>query len=197
MSLPVTPPGRTYAHPVPFRPYALLAMCVVVLSGCSGGGGVTAAPTSAATSPAQTPSSLLTEPRGCPSAAPTDFRWPEEVPDDLPTPPGARLTEVQERSDGLTVVMFTTPISIRDAVLFLIEQMPAAGYTLARGDAENAEADAPFVKDDLRGVMRMLAVEECRTDWLMAITTGVPAGGPGGGTPLLPPRPGASPLPFG
>jgi hypothetical protein len=119
------------------------------------------------------------------------------VPRDLPEPPGATLTDVQKRTDGLTVVMFTTPRSIRDAVLFLIEQMPKAGYTLARGDAENTEADAPFVKGDLRGVMRMIAVEPCRTDWLMAVTTAKAAGAPGGGTPLLPPRPGASPLPFG
>jgi hypothetical protein len=45
--------------------------------------------------------------------------------------------------------------------------------------------------------MRMIAVEDCRTDWLMAITTGAPASIPGGGTPLLPPRADASPLPFG
>ena len=116
-------------------------------------------------------------------------------------PPGATLTDVEDRTDGLTVVKFTTPISIRQGVLFLIEQMPGAGYTLARGDAENTEADAPFVKGDLRGVMRMIAVQPCRTDWLMAIARAAPGGAPGGapgaGPPLLPPRPGASPLPFG
>jgi hypothetical protein len=93
--------------------------------------------------------------------------------------------------------MFTTPISLRESVLFVVEAMPAAGYTLARGDAENTEADAPFVKGDLRGVLRMIAVEPCRTDWLMALSTGVPSGAPGGGSPLLPPRADASPLPFG
>jgi hypothetical protein len=45
--------------------------------------------------------------------------------------------------------------------------------------------------------MRLIAVEPCRTDWLMAVTTGKPADAPAGGSPLLPPRPGASPLPFG
>jgi hypothetical protein len=65
------------------------------------------------------------------------------VPDDLPEPPSATLTKAEARTDGLFVVQFTTAASIRDGVLFLIEQMPKAGYTLARGDAENTEADAP------------------------------------------------------
>jgi hypothetical protein len=119
------------------------------------------------------------------------------VPADLPTPPGASAPEVETRADGLTVVTFTTPISIREAVLFVIDAMPRAGYTLARGDAENTEADAPFVKGDLRGVLRMIAVEPCRTDWLMAIARATAGSAPGGGNPLLPPRPDASPLPFG
>lgn len=167
-------------------------ICVITLTACSSGGPAAApdATPSASTAPAA---------QAAPSCAPAPeagLAWPTRVPADLPKPPGARLTDVQSRTDGLTVVMFTTPTSIRDSVLFLIEALPAAGYTLARGDAENTEADAPFIKGDLRGVMRMIAVEACRTDWLMAITSGT-AGAPGGGTPLLPPRPGASPLPFG
>ena len=166
----------------------LAALCV----GCTAPAQPAAAP-SAAASPA---APAVRAEASCPPAPAAELAWPQEVPSDLPVPPGARLTEVQERQDGLTVVQFTTPISIRESVLFLIEALPAAGYTLARGDAENTEADAPFVKGPLRGVMRMVAVEPCRTDWLMAITTGS-ASSPGGGSPLLPPRPGASPLPFG
>lgn len=178
---------------MPLRSYVCAAAACLTITACSGSGEPEAAPTAP-----PTPSSVLAQaPPSCASPPPTDFSWPEQVPDDLPVPPGAALTEVEERTDGLTVVTFSTPTSIRQAVLFLIEQMPAAGYTLARGDAENTEADAPFVKGDLRGVMRMIAVEQCRTDWLMAITRGAPAGAPGGGSPLLPPRPGASPLPFG
>jgi hypothetical protein len=176
------------------RPVVLAAAAALALSGCSGSsspGG--AAPTAAASAAAPAVDAVAS----CPPAPEAGLTWPQEVPSDLPVPPGAQLTEVQDRQDGLTVVLFTTPISIRESVLFLIEALPAAGYTLARGDAENTEADAPFVKGPLRGVMRMIAVAPCRTEWLMAITTGPPSGGPGGGTPLLPPRPGASPLPFG
>ena len=167
-----------------------LVLVPALLAGCSGSAEPAAAPTAA---PAATAAAAPT----CAPAPPSDFAWPDPVPADLPEPPGAKVTDIQKRTDGLFVVQFTTPISIRQAVLFLIEKMPAAGYTLARGDAENTEADAPFVKGNLRGVMRMIAVESCRTDWLMAITTGAPAGAPGGGNPILPPRADASPLPFG
>jgi hypothetical protein len=166
---------------------------VLALTACSGG---SAAGPAASLAPSAAPPSEQAAP-ACGPAPATELTWPAEVPADLPKPPGSKLTDVQERTDGLTVVMFTTPTSIRESVLFVIQALPAAGYTLARGDAENTEADAPFVKGELRGVLRMIAVEACRTDWLMAITTGSTAGAPGGGAPLLPPRPDASPLPFG
>jgi len=167
-------------------------LCLALLTGCSGSAEPSAVPT---TAPAVTEPTAQAEPTCAPK--PADLMWPAPVPADLPVPPAAKLTEVQKRTDGLTVVTFSTAISIRQSVLFLVEAMPKAGYTLARGDAENTEADAPFVKGDLKGVMRMIAVEPCRTDWLMAITTAGPAGAPGGGSPLLPPRADASPLPFG
>lgn len=189
---PAEADARPYDLEVSRRPVVLLAACLAALAGCSSSGEPAAAPTAAPSAPTAAAVAAT-----CPPPAAAAFSWPEEVPSDLPEPPGAKITEVQDRQDGLTVVMFTTPISIRESVLFLIDALPAAGYTLARGDAENTEADAPFVKGGLRGVMRMIAVEPCRTDWLMAITTGPAAGAPGGGSPLLPPRPGASPLPFG
>ena len=168
---------------------ALLA--VAALTGCSGSGdpAATASPT-----PTR---AAVASPAACASPAASDLDWPATVPADLPKPPGASSAQVESRTDGLTVVKFTTPISIRESVLFVIDAMPAAGYTLARGDAENTEADAPFVKGDLRGVLRMIAVQECRTDWLMALARATPGGAPGGGAPLLPARPNASPLPFG
>ena len=180
------------------RPAVTTALALVagavLLTGCSG-----SAPASVAAASSPAPSAAAAAPTepGCPTAtaeATTEARaWPDVVPADLPQPPTTTVTDVQERTDGLTVIMFTTATSIRDSVLFLVEKLPAAGYTLARGDAENTEADAPFVKGGLRGVMRMVAVEPCRTDWLMALTSGATIGT----SPLLPTRPSASPLPFG
>lgn len=175
------------------RPGALLAAgCLALLAACGGSDPPAAAPTPKATAAGPVDVAPTCEP-----PAPAAATWPPDVPAELPMPPGATVTDVQERQDGLTVVLFTTPISLRESVLFLVEALPAAGYTLARGDAENTEADVPFVKGDLRGVLRMIAVETCRTDWLMALTTGSVSGAPGGGSPLLPPRADASPLPFG
>ena len=178
-----------YADSVRRRLLPLLAL--VALTGCSDSGDPTATTSPAPTRTAATP------PSACPAPAGTELDWPAAVPADLPKPPGASEAQVESRTDGLTVVKFTTPISIRESVLFVIDAMPKAGYTLARGDAENTEADAPFVKGDLRGVLRMIAVQECRTDWLMALARATPGGAPGGGAPLLPGRPNASPLPFG
>jgi hypothetical protein len=103
---------------------------------------------------------------------------------------------VRSEPGGLTLVRFSTSQSIRDGVVFLINELPPAGYTLARGDAEASEADAPFVKGDIRGVMRIVATGPCETDWLLALAD-AEGGAATGGTPLLPPAPDASPLPFG
>jgi hypothetical protein len=171
--------------------------CLALTVGCSSSTGPSAQPSAAASPTASVEVAAPTASASACAAASADFSWPDQVPDDLPAPPGATLTEVQERDGGMTLVTFTTPISIRESVLFLLEEMPAAGYTLGRGDAESNEADVPFIKGDLRGVLRMIAVEQCRTDWLLALAATAPDGEPPAGAPLLPPRPDASPLPFG
>lgn len=145
-----------------------------------------------AASAAPTPSG----PAPCPDR-PTSLDWPAEVPADLPKPPTAVRTSV-EQTDGLTLVMFTTQTALLDSLRYVVKALPAAGFTVGRGDAEASEADAPFVKGDLRGIMRMISIEPCRTDWLVAVAKAPVGGAPSsGGNPLLPTRPSASPLPFG
>ena len=118
------------------------------------------------------------------------------MPGDLPKPPGAVLSSSTAGAGGLTIVRFSTDQALRDGVLHLVRSLRPAGYTLGRGDAEAAEADAPFTKGSLRGIYRLVAREPCATDWLLAVTQG--EDGPAG--PLLPPPSGSappSPLPFG
>jgi hypothetical protein len=106
------------------------------------------------------------------------------------------LDQTQQTKDGLTIVQFTTSTSLRDGVLFIVKRLPAAGYNLGRGDAEPAEADAPFTKgEDLRGVLRGASITLCQTKWVLAVTRQRL----GTGSPLLPPHqgPSPSPLPFG
>ncbi len=181
--------------PAPRRLLApVLALVLAgVLAGCGGGGN----PVSVASSPVPVvaPTSAPAAPSLAPCpGGPTALQWPTAIPADLPKPPSATDGVVTDSPDGLTIVKFTTTTSLRESILFLIDALPAAGFTLGRGDAEATEADAPFVKGDVRGILRMIAPEPCRTDWLVAVTRQtVPAGGP----PLLPVRPSTSPLPFG
>jgi hypothetical protein len=101
-------------------------------------------------------------------------------------------------TDGIQVVKFTTPNSLRDAVIFIVDRYPKAGYVIGRGDAEATEADAPFVKASLRGLTRVASLQTCQTLWLIASVA--TTGSKGGTSPLLSPHPTSSQtsgLPFG
>ncbi len=164
---------------------------LVLVSACSNG----------ATTAAPTPEPTLSQPpeatvAPCPVVNKPRFTWPVEVPKDLPQPPSATLGETTRTKDGLTVVRFTTANSMQEGVLFVLREVQKAGFTLGRGDAEPAEADAPFGRGDLRGIYKMLSRSACATDWLVAVTRTRP----GGGSPVLPTAsrgPSSSPLPFG
>lgn len=183
------------------RTRALGAVVAAVLLGgllgaCGGGS------PEAASSPTPTPvvrtEAPVPTPTACPGAAgKPGFAWPKGVPADLPVPPSGTLGEQRVTPDGLQIVQFSTTTSLREGVVFLVDNLARTGYTLGRGDAEQTEADAPFVKADLRGVFRMISRSTCQTDWLLALTRRTTGGT---GSPLLPMRPGAgspSPLPFG
>lgn len=132
----------------------------------------------------------------CPVVSKARFAWPPEVPSDLPQPPAATVGATTRTPDGLTIVRFTTATSLQQSVLFVVKELNKAGFTLGRGDAEPSEADAPFGKGDVRGIMKMLVRSDCSTDWLVAVTRTRP----GNGSPLLPTAsrgPSSQPLPFG
>ena len=160
---------------------------LVLLSAC---GGSKEQPTVQPTlQPAPTPSA-------CPKVTTKRFSWPVEVPKDLPQPPSATYESTNRTPEGLTIVRFSTAQSLQEAVLFVVREVQKAGFTLGRGDAEPAEADAPFGRGDLRGVYKMLANADCRTDWLVAVVKARP----NGTSPILPTAsrgPSSQPLPFG
>jgi len=159
------------------------------LSGC---GGSKATPTAQPTA-RQQPTSGVSP---CPKPSGGGFRWPSDMPSDLPQPPGAVLSTTTHTPEGLTIVRFSTPSSLQESVIFVVRSVQAAGFTLGRGDAEPAEADAPFGRNDVRGVYKMLARETCATDWLVATTRARVTGT----SPLLPTPshgPSSQPLPFG
>jgi hypothetical protein len=166
-------------------------LSLLLLAGCSSGK-QDAAPSPSAPSVAPSGAAVYTLPT-CQPAAFRPYAWPNPVPADLPRLPGATLGPTRQTKDGLTVVRFSTETSLRAGILFIMDKLPRAGYQLGRGDAEQTEADAPFNKGDVRGVLRGISSDFCRTEWLLAITK-VRLGGTG--TPLLPVRPGASPSPL-
>ena len=90
-------------------------------------------------------------------------------------------------------MQFTSEISLREAVLFVLNDYPKAGFVLGRGDAELNQADAPFARQGFFGQVRINGVGPCRSQWLVAV-----GAARGGSSPLLPPPSAtASPLPFG
>jgi len=118
------------------------------------------------------------------------------VPPDFPKLPGAAVSSTKQTPDGLTIVQFRTATALRQGVLFAVQSLPRAGFALGRGDAEANQADIPFTRATVTGLLRGNAVQACATEWLLAVTK---TKSRGTGNPLLPPPPGAtpSPLPFG
>jgi hypothetical protein len=177
---------------MPRIPTLLVAAVVpaIVMSGCGG----------SSSAPRQAQPTFSVSP--CPSTGGTvDTKWPASLPSDLPKPDDATIVPpVQNTADGVHIVKFTTPTSLREGVLWVVDKLPKAGYLLGRGDAEASEADAPFANagNHVRGLYRLFATEQCKTLWLLAtvdttLTTN-------GGSPLLPPHSPSgspSPLPFG
>jgi hypothetical protein len=168
----------------------LCGLLLATLTGCSGGSSK-ALPAPSDTGPLPSPSPLPT----CAPAPRTAATWPAGIPKELPRLPGATIESSKRTSTGLQIVQFSTATSLRDGVIFIVRKVPAAGFTLGRGDAEPAEADAPFTRGELQGTFRGAAIAVCQTKWILAVLprrTGT-------GTPLLPVHvgPSPSPLPFG
>jgi len=171
---------------------ALLALAgvVLVVSGCSSSSSSAQAAPSATPAPAPT-----TTPTPCPARPGKPFSWPAAMPQDLPKPPGSSFLSTTTSADHVTIVRLTSSMSLQQSVLFVLDKVNKAGFTLGRGDAEPSEADAPFGRGNVRGVYKMVARDSCVTDWLVATATVT-----FGNSPVLPTAsrgPSSSPLPFG
>lgn len=171
-------------------PLRVLGLALLV-AGCSGQGDQGAEPSAAV--PSVVPTVAPTGSGRCPVPVSKPFAWPAPLPRDLPQPPGAILRGTTSER-GITIVQFATRSSLREGVLFVVKEVPQAGYTLGRGDAEPTEADAPFGRGDLQGIYKLRSFGGCDTTWLVAVAS------KRANRPFLPsasPGPGSSPLPFG
>jgi hypothetical protein len=159
------------------------------LTACAGDpGGPAAAPTTAP------PSATSTGPQ-CPVPPSSGPKWPKEIPESVPWPSGLKIEKTDYSKGNVVQVRGTVPVSLRDAVLFVIKEFPKNGFVLGRGDAEATEADAPFQRGEaLRGLVRVFATDKlCETQWLFAVVrnTGAPF------DLTYTPPPSSTPLPFG
>lgn len=111
------------------------------------------------------------------------------------------LISDQAQPGGTRVVRFRTATSLRQGILFVLQEFPRAGYVLARGDAEATEADAPFASQDgtLRGALRLTVTPAvaCSTTWILVFAKADGFGGPAPSIPTFRPTSTASPRPFG
>jgi hypothetical protein len=170
----------------PVSPLIAALLVVPLMTACSGGGSAGAAPSPSAR-PTPTPCPGVSQPAQV-------GRWPTPVPSDLPQPPSGTKARVVQTNQLLTVVLVQTSLSLREAVIFVLREFPKKGFTIGRGDAEAGQADAPFVRGNVFGQVRLNFLGDCHTQWLVAVGAARQ-----GTSPLLPP-PSTSPNvlpPFG
>lgn len=144
---------------------------VLVLSGCSTGAAPAADPLPAGT--ASPGASATSSAADCPP--PTEGRdafpagLPADFPADFPSPDGAADAVADDSDPAVVSARFPSPISLRDSVVFVLEQLPASGFEITGGDSEPHEADVIFARGDLRGQMRIARVDDCTTFWLVQV----------------------------
>lgn len=85
---------------------------------------------------------------------------PDSVPADL-LPRGTALTSRMNLPKDRTLVTGVIPLEFRTAVDFYVMKLPAAGYQLGAGDAEQGEAEALFLGESVRGKWKVNAMLNC------------------------------------
>jgi hypothetical protein len=170
----------------------LRVLSVVVAVGLAGAGCAGSTGPAAGAPPAPT---ITQQAPQCPVTPAPPGRWPHYLPADIPRPAVYHFEQSTVDTQGIRTTRFTTTSSLRDAVLFVVQRFPRAGYVLGRGDAEATEADAPFVHGPARGLLRLVAIQNCMTLWLLYTVDQSSGSGPT--LPTFTPSASPSPLPFG
>jgi hypothetical protein len=114
---------------------------------CGGGDGLT--------NPGQTPSVP-----SCANLGETVTR-PDELPAGFPLPPGTAITSSATPYPGQLLIGGVIPAELGDAAGFFGSELPAAGYEVGRGDAEQGESEAPFTGNGVRGKWKVNSIADC------------------------------------
>ena len=130
----------------------------------------------------------------CPIVTTGPHTWPAGTPSDLPWPITGKQGTITT-NDGLNFIRFSSSQALRDELLPMLKALRNNGYAIGRGDAEANEADIPFAKGSLHGLYKMVRIEQCHTEWVLAVGQSS-QGGTGPTAPSFSPHPSAAPLPF-
>lgn len=85
---------------------------------------------------------------------------PAAFPKDLPLPSGFRVVETRKDGD-YTVADGSSAGTVEQVRDFFQRELPAAGYELGDGDAEEGEAETEFEGKGIRGKLRIRAISGC------------------------------------
>lgn len=155
-----------------------IGLIATMAAGCGSSGGAASPKQSGSGTPQADASGHAAVQCPSPAAAPAPS-WPPQLPADLPKPSPATIVKAFDRGRGVQQAQFVVPRSLRDEVIFVLHQLPAAGYRLGDGDAERTEADTPFARGGTHGLIRLSALGPCRTEWtVVTVARGASPSGP-------------------
>ncbi len=101
------------------------------------------------------PTELTTLP---PCEYPPEVRFPKWVPDDLPLPEGTYAQQRLEPLSGYDRALLVVPVELGELKNFVLEEWPAAGWVLGRGDEEPGEIEDQFSKAPAVGAFKAQSI---------------------------------------
>lgn len=125
------------------RRAVLIGTVTVLLAGCGGSHNASSRPSLPACAKA-----------GHATSIPSDF------PAMFPLPPGTVVSLIH-RSAGALTVQGVSPTEFKQAVAFFQRELPAAGFQLGEGDAEQDEAESSFSGHGVTGRWRVNGILQC------------------------------------
>jgi hypothetical protein len=109
---------------------------------------------------------------GLPACAKVDrtVSLPKDFPDEqLPTPDGTVFTTSERLESGAIRVGGVVPQQFSEVVAFFREELPAAGFPLGEGDAEQDEAESAFSGRGYAGKWKVNGILNCADAVTLAI----------------------------
>lgn len=103
----------------------------------------------------------------------TPVQFPTRFAPNFPFPPGTaffKATTLNNNPNYVQVVGYV-PLTFKDSVRYLLDQLPQAGYTLGRGDTESTEAESYFSGNGWTGGFRISDVFFCPqvSEWVVIV----------------------------